>query len=147
MDAASPPLRTHSSGSTISRRGPEVESPDQDAAPGPRLLVNPDFEILLFPDGDSYELIQRLDSFAERASSEAAHRFQIKLDMKKNEPNILSGDETIWDKERGTVITLPLALNECREALFVFDENHPLIARTENFDIALVTETLSEQGE
>ena len=37
-----------------------------------------------------------------------AHRFQIMLDMKKNEPNILSGDETIWDKERGTRIEITL---------------------------------------
>jgi len=37
-----------------------------------------------------------------------AHRFQIKLDMKKNEPQILSGDETVWDKERGTRIEITL---------------------------------------
>ncbi len=38
----------------------------------------------------------------------AAHRFVIKLDMKKNEPNILSGDETIWDKDHGTRIEITL---------------------------------------
>ncbi len=38
----------------------------------------------------------------------AAHRYVIKLDMKKNEPNILSGDETIWEKEHGTRIEITL---------------------------------------
>ncbi len=37
-----------------------------------------------------------------------AHRFEIQLDLKKNEPKILSGDETIWDKERGTRIEITL---------------------------------------
>ncbi len=37
-----------------------------------------------------------------------AHRFQIQLDMKKNEPKILSGEETIWEKERGTRIEITL---------------------------------------
>jgi DNA-binding MarR family transcriptional regulator len=42
-----------------------------------RLLVNSDFEILLLPEGDCYELIQRLDRFAERVNTEDAHRFRI----------------------------------------------------------------------
>ncbi|MCB1184283.1 DNA topoisomerase VI subunit B [bacterium] len=37
-----------------------------------------------------------------------AHRFQIKLDLKKNEPTILAGDETIWEKDRGTRIEITL---------------------------------------
>jgi DNA topoisomerase-6 subunit B len=37
-----------------------------------------------------------------------AHRFQIMLDMKKNEPNILKGDETIWEKDHGTRIEIHL---------------------------------------
>ena len=37
-----------------------------------------------------------------------AHRFQIMLDMKKNEPHILSGDETIWEKDHGTRIEIHL---------------------------------------
>ncbi|MCK9996505.1 MAG: DNA topoisomerase VI subunit B, partial [Candidatus Krumholzibacteria bacterium] len=37
-----------------------------------------------------------------------AHRFQVMLDMKKNEPNILTGDETIWEKEHGTRIEIHL---------------------------------------
>ena len=47
------------------------------AALGPRLLVNPDFEIVLFPEGDSYELIQNLDRFAERVSADGAYRYRI----------------------------------------------------------------------
>ncbi|MFT5234418.1 MAG: DNA topoisomerase-6 subunit B [Candidatus Krumholzibacteriia bacterium] len=44
-----------------------------------------------------------------RISAEApAYRFQIQLDMKKNEPNILSGDETIWEKVQGTRIEITL---------------------------------------
>ena len=55
-------------------------------------------------------------------------------------------EDRINELETSLGVALHL-LNECREALFVFDENHPLIARTEDFDIALVTETLSERGE
>jgi len=55
-------------------------------------------------------------------------------------------EDRINELETSLGVALHL-LNECREALFVFDENHPLIARTENFDIALVTEALSLQGE
>jgi hypothetical protein len=42
-----------------------------------RLLVNSDFEILLLPEGDAYELIQRLDRFAERVNPQDAHRFRV----------------------------------------------------------------------
>jgi hypothetical protein len=49
----------------------------EDSSSAPRLLVNPDFEVLLFPEGDSYDLIQRLDRFAERISPEGASRFRI----------------------------------------------------------------------
>jgi XPB/Ssl2-like helicase family protein len=42
-----------------------------------RLLVNSDFEVLLLPEGDCYELIQRLDRFAERVNNEDSHRFRI----------------------------------------------------------------------
>jgi DNA topoisomerase-6 subunit B len=46
--------------------------------------------------------------YSRTGAKEPAHRFQIKLDMKKNEPQILSGDETIWDKDRGTRIEITL---------------------------------------
>ncbi|MSR48113.1 MAG: hypothetical protein EXS13_13820 [Planctomycetes bacterium] len=42
-----------------------------------RLLVNSDFEVLLLPEADAYELIQRLDRFAERVTAQDAHRFRI----------------------------------------------------------------------
>jgi hypothetical protein len=42
-----------------------------------RLLVNSDFEVLLLPEADAYELIQRLDRFAERVTGNDAHRFRI----------------------------------------------------------------------
>jgi len=51
---------------------------------------------------------QPVTVYSRTGPKESAHRFLIKLDMKKNEPNILSGDETIWDKERGTRIEITL---------------------------------------
>lgn len=55
--------------------GMEVSAEDLDrSAP---LIVNPDFEIILFPDGDSYDLITKLDRFAERVSSDSAYRYKI----------------------------------------------------------------------
>lgn len=49
---------------------------EKDAGHG-RLLVNPDFEILVFPEGNTYEIIQRLDRFSERVNQEDSHRFRI----------------------------------------------------------------------
>ncbi len=46
--------------------------------------------------------------YSRTAADAPAHRYQILLDMKKNEPVILSGDETIWDKEHGTRIEITL---------------------------------------
>jgi hypothetical protein len=42
-----------------------------------RLLVNSDFEVLLLPESDAYELIQRLDRFCERVNPQDAHRFRV----------------------------------------------------------------------
>ncbi|MBM4016021.1 MAG: hypothetical protein FJ293_13790, partial [Planctomycetes bacterium] len=51
---------------------------EAETAPGKsRLLVNSDFEVLLLPEADAYELIQRLDRFAERVTGNDAHRFRI----------------------------------------------------------------------
>ncbi len=41
------------------------------------LLVNPDFEILLFPESDAHELIHSLDRFAKRTGSDRLYRFQL----------------------------------------------------------------------
>ncbi len=46
--------------------------------------------------------------YSRTAPNVPAHRYQILLDMKKNEPVILSGDETIWDKEHGTRLEITL---------------------------------------
>ncbi len=46
--------------------------------------------------------------YSRTGPKDPAHRFQIQLDMKKNEPKILSGDETIWEKEQGTRIEITL---------------------------------------
>lgn len=41
------------------------------------LLVNPDFEILLFPESDAPELVHCLDRFAKRTGSDRLYRFQL----------------------------------------------------------------------
>jgi len=46
--------------------------------------------------------------YSRTGAKDPAHRFIIKLDMKKNEPTILAGDETIWEKEHGTRIEITL---------------------------------------
>jgi len=46
--------------------------------------------------------------YSRTAKDKPAHRFKVKLDMKKNEPTILEGDETIWEKEHGTRIEITL---------------------------------------
>ena len=48
------------------------------AVAGRPLMVNPDFEVLLFPEeGDTYDLITRLDRFAERQSSDSVYRYRV----------------------------------------------------------------------
>ena len=46
--------------------------------------------------------------YSRTSPEEPAHRFVVMLDMKKNEPQILSGDETIWEKDHGTRIEITL---------------------------------------
>jgi len=41
------------------------------------LVVNPDFEILLFPEADAFELVHTLDRFSRRRSSDRVFRFQL----------------------------------------------------------------------
>lgn len=42
------------------------------------LIVNPDFEILLFlHEGDTYDLITKIDRFAERMSSDSVYRYKV----------------------------------------------------------------------
>ncbi|MEZ5989188.1 MAG: helicase-associated domain-containing protein [Planctomycetota bacterium] len=41
------------------------------------LLVNPDFEILLFPEADAPDLVHKLDRFARRTGSDRLFRFEL----------------------------------------------------------------------
>ncbi|MFQ5505867.1 MAG: helicase-associated domain-containing protein [Planctomycetota bacterium] len=41
------------------------------------LVVNPDFEVLLFPESDAYQLVHTLDRFARRIDSERLFRFSL----------------------------------------------------------------------
>src|SRR5262245_3199210 len=51
--------------------------PDAELDAGAPLVVNPDFEIILFPDGDTYDLVTELDRFAERTSSDSVYRYKL----------------------------------------------------------------------
>ena len=51
--------------------------PDAEMDAGAPLVVNPDFEIILFPDGDTYDLVTELDRFAERTSSDSVYRYKL----------------------------------------------------------------------
>jgi hypothetical protein len=48
-----------------------------DSGAGAPLVVNPDFEVILFPNNDTYDLITSLDRFAERISSDSAYRYKL----------------------------------------------------------------------
>jgi len=54
-----------------------VSVPDGVEEAGGPLVVNPDFEIILFPDGDTYDLVTELDRFAERMSSDPVYRYKL----------------------------------------------------------------------
>ncbi len=54
-----------------------VEVPADSAMQSAPLVVNPDFEIILFPTDDTYDLITALDRFAERISSDSAYRYKL----------------------------------------------------------------------
>ena len=54
--------------------GIELREGEAESAP---LIVNPDFEVILFPDESSYDLITDLDRFAERISSDSAYRYKL----------------------------------------------------------------------
>ncbi len=46
--------------------------------------------------------------YSRAGAGKPAHRVKLVLDMKKNEPNIISDEETIWDHEHGTRIEITL---------------------------------------
>jgi len=62
------PLGAKALGVAVPEEAGQVQAP---------LIVNPDFEIILFPDGETYDLVTELDRFAERISSDSAYRYKL----------------------------------------------------------------------
>jgi hypothetical protein len=54
-----------------------VEVEDRKENDLPPLVVNPDFEVLVFPEGDVLELVHTLDRFAIRTKSEEVSQYRI----------------------------------------------------------------------
>ncbi|MEQ1632120.1 MAG: helicase-associated domain-containing protein [Planctomycetota bacterium] len=64
----------------LSRLGAELleaESAAKAAGTRSTVLVNPDFEILLFPGDDVHEAVHAFDRFAKRVKSDHVHQFQL----------------------------------------------------------------------
>ncbi len=61
----------------LSRLGAVLLSNAQGEGGRSTLVVNPDFEILLFPEEDAFELVHSLDRFSTRTSAEHVYRFQM----------------------------------------------------------------------
>jgi hypothetical protein len=61
---------------------PEAPASEQGRAAetGKPLVVNPDFEVILFPDGDVIEVAHRLDRFATRTKSDEVQHYRISRD-------------------------------------------------------------------
>lgn len=57
-----------------------VRAPERDADTAKPLVVNPDFEVILFPDGDVNEVAHRLERFAARTKSEEVQHYRISRD-------------------------------------------------------------------
>lgn len=53
---------------------------DRSADAAKPLVVNPDFEVILFPDGDVNEVAHRLDRFAARTKSDEVQHYRITRD-------------------------------------------------------------------
>jgi len=51
--------------------------PDESGAAFTPLVVNPDFEILLYPEGRDYALMHRLDQIATRTKSDHIHHYHL----------------------------------------------------------------------
>jgi hypothetical protein len=51
--------------------------PGRALEPAGHLVVNPDFEVVLFPDERSHELIYQLDRFCEREQKDTLYRYRI----------------------------------------------------------------------
>jgi len=46
--------------------------------------------------------------YSRPGPGQPAHRVQLQMDMKKNEPHVISSEETIWEKDHGTRIEITL---------------------------------------
>lgn len=55
---------------------PAPEGPAQ-AARGSHVVVNPDFEVVLFPTDESYEIVHALDRFCERTKSDRLFHYRL----------------------------------------------------------------------
>ena len=62
---------------TLGAKALGLPVPDDKPDAGSPLIVNPDFEIILFPEGDTYDLVTELDRFAERISSDSVIRYRL----------------------------------------------------------------------
>jgi hypothetical protein len=62
---------------TLGAKALGLPVPDDTPDSGSPLIVNPDFEIILFPEGDTYDLVTELDRFAERISSDSVIRYRL----------------------------------------------------------------------
>jgi hypothetical protein len=62
---------------TLGAKALGLPVPDDTPDAGSPLIVNPDFEIILFPEGDTYDLVTELDRFAERISSDSVIRYRL----------------------------------------------------------------------
>lgn len=54
-----------------------VDFAESDAGQVAPLVVNPDFEVIFFPDGGNYDLVTEIDRFAERVSSDSVYTFKL----------------------------------------------------------------------
>jgi hypothetical protein len=54
-----------------------IDVPEAELDRSAPLIVNPDFEIMLFPDGNTYDLVTELDRFAERTASDSVYRYRV----------------------------------------------------------------------
>ncbi|MGQ0551912.1 MAG: helicase-associated domain-containing protein [Planctomycetota bacterium] len=62
---------------TLGAKALGVQIPEGVQTRSAPLIINPDFEIMLFPDGETHNLVTELDRFAERTSSDSVYRYKL----------------------------------------------------------------------
>lgn len=72
--------RRLASGAPLGAAEPDAPSRERPAETARPLVVNPDFEVILFPEGDVNEVAHRLDRFAARTKSEDVAHYRISRD-------------------------------------------------------------------